>query len=95
MKTLEDFKREKPESWKLFGPANKITMALYFHDAPKGLSKKQMRERLKELEEGELERGIVFLKKYKEIRTVQKEGVSRYYLSKRIRDILKELYIID
>ena len=94
MKSLDDFKKEKPESWKIFGPANKIIATLYFHEVKKGLSKEQIGEKLKEFQEGELEAGLRFLKKYDEISIISKEEL-RYCLPKRVRETFKRLYTLD
>ena len=92
MKTLDDFKKEKPEYWRIFGPANKIIATLYFHETKGGLSKEQIEERLNGLEEEAIKEGLAFLKKYGEIGTTQKEEELRYHLPKKVRETFKQLY---
>jgi hypothetical protein len=96
MKTLEDFKEEKPESWKNFGSATKVIAVLYFREPKEKLNKEQIREGLKEpIKNSELEEGLTLLRRYKEVRTVRKETGLAYSLTRRVRETFKELYQLN
>jgi len=96
VKTLEAYKRNKPEKWKNIGQNTKILVALYFHSSRRHpLNKKSLKDVLiKEMDKKELEERLIGLEKTEAIYIRKSNPEEKVYITKNARRaVKKKLYL--